>query len=326
MELKNDVGNPWGMTDGEMEYYGKLSTQHQEYLPWLFINYDEEAESNALNIKKSINIMQNRKANIKVWQYHYKWNIEHERAKHFLSASMSIHHLAMLVFPFLSQEQEYKVFCGAVVSMICNQSIQVSSFPWQGEYYQLVEPYIGQKAINALTDERSSIQLYSNLTDSGLKNLAKVAHAEFVRATVKNWHLSKCAEIWTSYLEYMTIHGALPSRLHFGVEYRGEQPEILIQKQEENHFKSAKERRNTFAREFKEYAERHRFDSLGDIPRDHKSAYINEFADRYPQDQKAGESKEERRNKYIATLNKDWEILQQENPPRIGKGFTTNQT
>ncbi|HRJ51267.1 MAG TPA: hypothetical protein PLE99_00765 [Candidatus Thiothrix moscowensis] len=225
MEPKSDVGNLWGMTDDEVEYYGKLSIQHQEYLPWLFVNYAEEAESNVGNIKKSISILRNRKENVKVWQDYYKWNMEHERAKHFLGASMSIYHLAMLIFPFLSQKQEYKVFCDAVVLMICNQSMQASSFPWQGEYYQLIEPYIDSKMLNALTDERSSIQLYSNLVDSGLKNLAKITHAEFIRATVKNWHLSKCADIWTSYLEYMAVHGALPSRLHFGVEYRGEKYE-----------------------------------------------------------------------------------------------------
>lgn len=225
MRLNSEDGNAWGMTDTEMEYYGRLSIPHQEYLPWLFVNYEEEAASNADNIKKVIGILQNRKINTNdVWMGCFEWNTEHERSKHFVNPSMSIHHLARLIFPFLSQKQEYKVFCDAIISMICNQSMKVDSFPWQGEYFQLVESQIDGKKIKAITDERSRVQLYAEL-DNGLKILAKISHIEFFRAAAKNWHLSKCADVWASYLDYIAIHGAIPSRLHFGVGYRGEQPE-----------------------------------------------------------------------------------------------------
>lgn len=100
-----------------------------------------------------------------------------------------------------------------------------------------------------------------------------------------------------------------------------------LRKQDELHkveLGTAKERMDMLVKELKEYANHHNFDYLGDIPRKHKSAFLNEFADRHPQTPKAGESKEKRRGAYMKTLKKDWENLQNENPPRIGKGFTTN--
>lgn len=213
--------NAWGMSEQQMQVYGLLSEVHQENLPWLFFNYEEDAQRMALKIRQDISVIQDGLGSGAHWQEYYRVFSENKKSINRASHKMFLADIGGMLFPFPCQALQRKQLHELIIRHIVNEAIPVCVYPWQQVdmlwMLKLDQP-LEQAKIRHLLDDRARRAFLAELQ---VWQQAFVLIALSDLKWIAGWQIAKCAAIWESYLDEVVREKAIDGYME-SPAYHGE--------------------------------------------------------------------------------------------------------